>query len=67
MVELFSYSQSMSFTHYSLTGESTVADEILPYSSVVGLSLTKTCSWIKNGFKYEITKLRRHLMIFLNR
>lgn len=47
MIELFSESLSMSFTHYSFTEEGTVADEILPHSFVVGLSLT-TCSWIKN-------------------
>lgn len=48
VIEVFSYRQSMPFTRYSFTGEVTVADEILSHSSVVGLSLTTTGSWIKN-------------------
>lgn len=47
VIELFSYSQSLPFIHYSFTDEGTVADEVLPHSSVLGLSLT-TRSWIRN-------------------
>jgi len=51
-------------------GESTVADEMLPHSSVVALSLLLnvfTDQKLKFNSEYELSKPRGHLMIFLSR